>query len=172
LYLHKEYPCFNKLFLRFIKLKQRFVGNRLLFVLRKLGFYIFINLQFSKKIFVNIPQLQNNVLIQNNQLNDLEIPNNNTFPPCDIIGDIDHPIIVYPNPTNDNWNIKINATNKEEVLVTLKDNSGKIVYSKTIILNNIGENEFTINSNNLLKGAYLLEIKGKSIDMNRKLIKM
>ncbi|MDR0972010.1 MAG: T9SS type A sorting domain-containing protein [Bacteroidales bacterium] len=105
-------------------------------------------------------------------MNDLEIPNNNTFPPCDIIGDIDHPIIVYPNPTNDNWNIKINATNKEEVLVTLKDNSGKIVYSKTIILNNIGENEFTINSNNLLKGAYLLEIKGKSIDMNRKLIKM
>lgn len=100
-----------------------------------------------------------------------EIINNVTYnkiEPCDIINI--KPIEIYPNPTKNNWNVKINSLENEKVEIILRDSMGKIVLSENRNIT-IGENEFLINGNDLSTGIYLIEIKGKKINDTQKISK-
>ena len=73
---------------------------------------------------------------------------------------------VYPNPTSDLLYIK---TSKSfgEVVITLTDLNGRLVFSKKANLFDIVELEI----NQLQSGLYILNIKGQNIDANEKIIK-
>jgi hypothetical protein len=59
-------------------------------------------------------------------------------------------VSVYPNPTNNLFNIKISNPNVQIKKVVLTDISGKIIYSK---------NTKTINVTGFSKGLYFLSIE-------------
>jgi hypothetical protein len=73
---------------------------------------------------------------------------------------------IYPNPTNNNVFIRTNK-NFGEVVMTLVDINGRVVYSQKTNL----VNEVQINISNLQSGLYILNIKGETINTNDKIIK-
>ncbi|WP_262706695.1 T9SS-dependent M36 family metallopeptidase [Mangrovimonas spongiae] len=72
---------------------------------------------------------------------------------------------IYPNPTDNNINIKVNKS-FGNVKVTLFDINGRKVLSQSGELNNI----MTLNVNNVQTGIYVLNIEGNNISMNHKVI--
>jgi hypothetical protein len=79
-------------------------------------------------------------------------------------------IRIYPNPTNNEWNIIIVNDISDEITISVFDMNGKLIYTEK---NNIrtGENLFKVDSKNLIIGSYILEIKGKSINYKEVVIK-
>ena len=73
---------------------------------------------------------------------------------------------IYPNPANNNVFIKTNK-NFGEVIMTLVDLNGRVVYSQKANLTN----EVQLNISNLQSGLYILNIKGEAINTNDKIIK-
>jgi len=73
---------------------------------------------------------------------------------------------IYPNPTSDLLFIK---TSKSfgEVVMTLTDLNGRLVFSKKVNLFDVVE----LDINQLQSGLYILNIKGQNIDVNEKIIK-
>ena len=79
-------------------------------------------------------------------------------------------IEIYPNPTTKDWTVKIVVEKKETVKIQLLDIYGKVVYSDSKILL-VGNNNFEVNSNNLIQGNYLLQINGSNIRFTATLLK-
>jgi hypothetical protein len=79
-------------------------------------------------------------------------------------------IIVYPNPAENGWAIKITANGVETIRIQLSDMDRKIVYSdiKRLIS---GENSFVIDVSSLEVGNYELRITGNTIYFSRTLLK-
>ncbi len=73
---------------------------------------------------------------------------------------------IFPNPTNNNISIKP-SKRLGQVIFTLTDINGKIVFNKNEQLNA----KVNIDMNNLQAGIYFLKIKGKTINSNDKVIK-
>jgi hypothetical protein len=96
-----------------------------------------------------------------------------TIPPGDIIpvdaNNIEK-IRVYPNPTNNEWNVIIFNDISDKITISVFDMNGKLIYNE---INNIsaGENLFKVESKKLKTGSYILEIKGNSIDYKEIVIK-
>jgi hypothetical protein len=64
---------------------------------------------------------------------------------------------VYPNPTTNTLNIKLNNKENETLIIEVRDMMGKTVYTKTYQAST-GENETDINVSALAHGAYILNI--------------
>ncbi len=79
-------------------------------------------------------------------------------------------IEIYPNPTTNEWTIKILSETAENIKIQLSDINGKVVYHESKSLVN-GINSITIKTDNLISGNYLLQIKGNTIQHSSKLIK-
>ena len=79
-------------------------------------------------------------------------------------------VMVYPNPTTNDWTIKIIAEKEETVKIQLSDITGKIVYSVNKRLIN-GENSFIVNASSLTLGSYVLQVIGNTIQFSEILIK-
>jgi hypothetical protein len=96
-----------------------------------------------------------------------------TIPPGDIIpiddNNIDK-IKVYPNPTNNEWNVIIFNDISDKITISVFDMNVKLIYNE---INNIteGENLFKVESKSLKTGSYIIEIKGNSIDYKEVVIK-
>jgi len=76
---------------------------------------------------------------------------------------------VYPNPANDQTNLWINSN---ELLVTdlqIVDFLGKVVVAKPILINS-GENLITLDLNGFTNGLYVVKIRTKNGEINRKII--
>ncbi|MBP1646051.1 MAG: hypothetical protein H6Q16_1626 [Bacteroidetes bacterium] len=91
-----------------------------------------------------------------------------TIPSCDVIEA--NPIIIYPNPTKNDWTIEINSFNEEEIEIIVNNIEGKQIYSKKVFLK-IGQNNFTIGNNTYNKGNYILSIRSNTLNHTEKLIK-
>jgi hypothetical protein len=79
---------------------------------------------------------------------------------------------LYPNPNNGtDLNLVINASEEEEVLVVIKDITGKESYSKIIIIENKGDNIIALDpSEKLGKGIYFIIASSKQEIYSRKMI--
>jgi hypothetical protein len=79
-------------------------------------------------------------------------------------------IKIYPNPTNNEWNVIISNDISDKIAISIFDMNGKLIYNE---INNtiVGENLFKVESKNLKTGSYILEIKGNSIDHKEVVIK-
>jgi hypothetical protein len=102
--------------------------------------------------------------------NDDPVVPQGTIPPGDVVSFDNKKIEVYPNPTKNEWTVKIVTEQRETVKIRLADTSGRIVYSddKALI---VGNNSFVIKVNNLTQGSYFLQITGNTIKFSNVLLK-
>ncbi|MFI1772801.1 LamG-like jellyroll fold domain-containing protein [Thalassobellus citreus] len=78
-------------------------------------------------------------------------------------------IKVYPNPINNQINIKIPAYNKPYLTTTLKDVTGKVIIKEK--LNVYKNGHFVLNiANKKLSGIYILNIFGENLNMNLRIV--
>jgi hypothetical protein len=73
---------------------------------------------------------------------------------------------VYPNPSYDFVKISLN-NNTEKSTINVIDYLGRVVYSQDIPQN---EKEITINTTNLEKGSYVVEIMSNQTKLSKKII--
>ena len=85
------------------------------------------------------------------------------------IKSIQKDVLVYPNPSNGVFEIKLNDNTKTATKILLFDISGKLVDSKDVSKNNLSEN-IAIGRNNLSEGIYLLRIISNNETVTKKLI--
>lgn len=78
--------------------------------------------------------------------------------------------IVFPNPTNNNWILKLIATKTQDIKISIIDLNGRELesYKKSVIK---GENRIEISGNSLVSGKYILKIIGKNINETKIIIK-
>jgi len=76
---------------------------------------------------------------------------------------------IYPNPSTDVLNITINTELSEEIRYSIKDVLGKTLYEKNIELLK-GENQFTINNEELADGFYFIQFTGKQLNNTKTFI--
>ena len=85
------------------------------------------------------------------------------------------PIIFYasPNPVKDIVNIFLNTHTTEKIHLKIINSSGKVVlYSDKNVYNSNHTDHFIINMSGLPNGLYIINISGKSVGLNSKVIKM
>lgn len=76
-------------------------------------------------------------------------------------------IVIYPNPSNGQFNIGFNANNDDDYQVKIYNMVGQIVFAKTYVTS-IGLNTITLNLNQLGQGIYMLELSSASIKEKQK----
>lgn len=77
---------------------------------------------------------------------------------------------VYPNPSNNNFNVMINCTEPKQVKFALYNIEGKLLFSKEVQLI-YGNNIIPFYTNGLPSGIYLLNLNGENFNSSSKLIK-
>lgn len=78
-------------------------------------------------------------------------------------------IIVYPNPVSNQIDIYIPSYKQSHLIATLTDITGKLILKDKIVSN--GNGGFTLNiANKKLSGIYLLNVSGKNINSNLKIV--
>lgn len=92
----------------------------------------------------------------------------NIMPKEDIV--LKENILIFPNPTKNNWTLSIISNLEEEIELTIVNIEGKQIYSSKENLH-VGSNNFTIGTSSYKKGAYILQINGKTTDFSQKIIK-
>ncbi|MEI6488306.1 MAG: M1 family aminopeptidase [Bacteroidota bacterium] len=79
-------------------------------------------------------------------------------------------VTVYPNPVQSNLTISLQLRNPELLSFDIFDLEGKKVMSKMESVSS-GKDTKCIGIENLTKGSYLLQIKGKDVNFNQKIVK-
>ena len=78
---------------------------------------------------------------------------------------------VYPNPVSDVVNVKFNLNKNESITYVIKDLSGREVSQKTEKNLSAGLNNFSVNTSELSKGIYFLNITTHTGEKTVRLIK-
>lgn len=78
-------------------------------------------------------------------------------------------ILLYPNPTNDLFTIKVNDSIDLKCDFIITNNLGQIVFRDKVITNNI--NEFQFNISDLQSGVYIVYVKSNTKIFQTKIIK-
>lgn len=78
-------------------------------------------------------------------------------------------IIMVPNPAKSHVDLQTNLPKRELVSVRLIDFSGKVLLEKSEILNS-GPQTLTLNTEKLVQGAYIVEVKSEHITSSQKLL--
>ncbi len=76
---------------------------------------------------------------------------------------------LYPNPTNDQLFLNVTGQIQTSLLLTIKDITGKPVFSNNIDMDN---QQHVIDLKNLLQGIYILELQSANGSMNRRVVKL
>ncbi|MCE3279181.1 MAG: hypothetical protein K0S44_1372 [Bacteroidetes bacterium] len=92
--------------------------------------------------------------------------------PVDFAADQEFSFVVYPNPnTGSDISLEVNAPLDQEILVVVKDISGKENYSKVVILKNENDNVIVIDpSKKLSAGIYFITATSQQSIYNKKMI--
>lgn len=76
----------------------------------------------------------------------------------------------YPNPAGDILNVRITASHPA-LMMRIIDLTGKILITKKVIANSLST-PYTINLKGLAAGAYILEMNGDGVNINKKFTRM
>ena len=93
-----------------------------------------------------------------------------TVPPNNITSSRISNLIFYPNPTSGYLYIKSETTHYSNLILTLIDNTGKVIYQKNVEDLDL-RNEVVLNLSNLEKGFYILRITNKDEIRHQRIIK-
>lgn len=77
-------------------------------------------------------------------------------------------LTLYPNPTDNDWNIKMQSVKKMNAVMKVYDVVGRLLSSKPLQIN-MGTQNFNVQASGLSSGLYLIEIRD---DQNRLLAKV
>jgi hypothetical protein len=76
-------------------------------------------------------------------------------------------VLIYPNPTNGNFNGKIDILEKQEITIEIFNLSGQSIHTYKVEAD-VGTYDFSINISPIATGTYLLSVIGKTIKANGK----
>lgn len=79
-------------------------------------------------------------------------------------------INAYPNPANENVNLKFNVKKLEDITVSIYDVTGKAVFTKTISMVSPGEQNLPIETAGIQTGSYIVTVKGQTTNAVLKLV--
>ncbi|NVO01638.1 MAG: radical SAM-associated putative lipoprotein [Bacteroidetes bacterium] len=121
---------------------------------------------------IEYPDTSNKVLMVNADTVEIKVKtnqeiNNNQVAP----GSIDFDILVYPNPNNGIFNIKISNCNAAHFDIELFDGNLKLIYSERIV-NDCSNLEKHINLEHIANGTYFLNITNESTKKTVKVVKI
>ncbi|MDP4223675.1 MAG: C25 family cysteine peptidase [Bacteroidota bacterium] len=85
--------------------------------------------------------------------------------------EIEESVTIYPNPFDDQLSMTINSRSNIKVQVSLANLSGQRVFSREEILSE-GENQITLNTQNLSPSMYILNIYGSSFSRSFPVVKL
>ena len=88
---------------------------------------------------------------------------------CDLgYGDneLENRIVIYPNPSNGQINIKAFKDLGEDVQITIYDINGRIVHSQNVALHDRAQ----VNADSLRSGIYIIEIDAEKYTHTSKLV--
>lgn len=69
---------------------------------------------------------------------------------------------IYPNPVKETLSAQVTATKTEKVMLQIADMQGKILQQQPTTLQ-VGNNTLNLNTTNLVKGSYILLVKGEQL---------
>lgn len=78
---------------------------------------------------------------------------------------------IFPNPTNDGWNIEFHALEDDKGFIEIFDIQGKLILNKKLNIKK-GKNNIHLNDPKLNTGNYYFNINSKSINIQDKIIKI
>ncbi|MEI6435797.1 MAG: PKD domain-containing protein [Bacteroidota bacterium] len=79
---------------------------------------------------------------------------------------------VFPNPVNDHLTINLDLKQDIQVVVEIHNLTGKVMTSKSVVLQN-GNNSISLSTSNLPVGLYMLRVSSKEgVNINTKLVKI
>lgn len=107
--------------------------------------------------FIEEIELMEKVFNEEIKLNDVckELKNESLLGIC--VAESVNQVNVYPNPTRDNLNIKIDIENDKQIIIKIFDTAGREIFSTNRKVKN-GENDLEINTNNFSRGIYIINI--------------
>lgn len=76
---------------------------------------------------------------------------------------------IYPNPTENNFNVRISLSDAKDISVVVYNALGQKV-SESKMNGNLGENIMNVNMNNASKGVYFVKIKAGKTETTKKLV--
>jgi hypothetical protein len=79
-------------------------------------------------------------------------------------------ISAYPNPANEQTNLKFNTKTIEDVTVTVYDITGKTVFTKVYSALSAGEQHLTIETGGIQAGSYIVTAKGTNTNAVLRLV--
>ena len=79
-------------------------------------------------------------------------------------------LMITPNPVQENANIVFDSPKSENVETIIQTISGQVVYTN-IQRATAGNNQYSLNTNNINKGIYLITLKGEHSSVTSKFIK-
>lgn len=97
------------------------------------------------------------------------LPIQGRIPEGDVVGEESN-IIIYPNPTKNNWNLKINSLIEDSIEISISNMEGNQIYLAKQTLQK-GINNIILGNDSYNKGIYVLSIKGEVIDYSQKIVK-
>ncbi len=84
----------------------------------------------------------------------------------------DWQILIFPNPTQNEIKIQFSLDNEEEISFSISDLSGKVLTSKNLGLQSIGEHLYVTSIQDLPKGNYVLRINRKESSFIKNITKI
>ncbi len=82
----------------------------------------------------------------------------------------DNNIVIYPNPTEDNFYVMLNLKQNQELIFEIYDITGKMIFSEKQKIA-YGNSTKLIKTEELSSGIYFLKISGNEINLSKKIIK-
>jgi hypothetical protein len=86
-----------------------------------------------------------------------------------IAENIEHNLSVYPNPTSGSFEVKLNGYESNRGQLRMVDLTGKVVFTQHLTVEE-GLNHYFVQTENINKGIYLLEIQNGETSFTQKLI--
>ena len=83
----------------------------------------------------------------------------------------DWQVVVFPNPTSTNLNVRYNLPMEDEITIALFDNQGKLILQKNFGKQVFGEHQEILDLTSIPQGNYVCRIKGQKNTIIKTVIK-
>jgi hypothetical protein len=80
-------------------------------------------------------------------------------------------VVVFPNPTSTNLNVRYNLPMEDEITIALFDMQGKLILEKKMGNKISGEHQETLDLKDLPQGSYVCRITGKQNSITKQVVK-
>jgi hypothetical protein len=80
-------------------------------------------------------------------------------------------VVIFPNPTSTNLNVRYNLPKEDELTITLFDMQGNLIFKKNLGKQVSGKHQETLDLNSISQGTYVCRISGQQNTITKTVIK-